>query len=112
MSKLLLPVATQGEVFRIPALIEEAGIGVEAKTVDDGTVYVCTKDSASATVMPMNHKQTVRDPRTGAHVQDFYPVYVVPKSGLFRWITHGGLDRKLQQDIADALVPIVLKPEA
>lgn len=111
MSKMLLPVATQGEICRIPALIEQAGIKVEATSDDDGTVYVCKKESAAATVVPKLHKETVRDPKTGQHIQDYYPVFVVPQAGVFRWLFHGGGDRQLQRDIASALEPIVLKPE-
>lgn len=112
MSKLFLPVATQGEVCRIPSLIESAGIQVEAATVDDNTVYVCKKEDATATVVPVPRKEVVRDPKSGEYLQDYYPVLITPKSGLFRWLFHGSRDRQLQRAIAVALQPIVQKPEA
>jgi hypothetical protein len=112
MSKVLLPVATQGEIFRIPNLIEEAGIQVEATTIDDNTVYVCKKEDAAATVVPTSRKETVRDPQSGEFVQDYYPVLIAPKPGLFRWLFHGASDRRLQQAIVNALNSIALKPDA
>lgn len=112
MSKMLLPVATQGEIFQIPALIEQAGIQVEAAMVDDQTVYVCKKEDAAATVVPTSRKEVVRDPRNGAYVQDYYPVFISPKSGLLRWLFRGSRDRQLQHAIAQALEPIVQKVEA
>jgi hypothetical protein len=101
----MLVISGERNLGRIPALLEEIGCSGEKKEAVGHTIYTCKKDQAEAYVA-VAPKQTWHGSSQSPRTIEFYPVFVSPKPGFFRWLFQGSRDRQLQEEIVKALEPL------